>query len=90
MDELNKKTKKKGSLTGFAILGLLVLFSWIVFKILTPGNFGSAQNMVKYFEASLIYSTGAIGFYFVMVMGLFDFSIGANVILSAIDRKSVV
>lgn len=84
MDELNKKTKKKGSLTGFAILGLLVLFSWIVFKILTPGNFGSAQNMVKYFEASLIYSTGAIGFYFVMVMGLFDFSIGANVILSAI------
>ena len=29
-------------------------------------------------------SVGAVGFYFVMVMGMFDFSIGANIMLSAI------
>ena len=29
-------------------------------------------------------ATGAVGFFFVMVMGMFDFSIGANIMLSAI------
>jgi ribose transport system permease protein len=29
-------------------------------------------------------SAGAVGFYFVMVMGMFDFSIGANIMLSSI------
>ena len=64
---------------------LIMLFvSWAVFKILTPGNFGSPKNLVSYFEASIIATVGAIGFYFVMVMGMFDFSIGANIMLSAI------
>ena len=40
--------------------------------------------MLSYFQASLIASVGAVGFYFVMVMGMFDFSIGANIMLSAI------
>lgn len=40
--------------------------------------------MLQYFQASLIAATGAVGFYFVMVMGMFDFSIGANIMLSAI------
>ncbi len=63
---------------------LLVVVSWLVFKVITPHNFGSPENMVKYFEAGLIAATGAVGFYFVMVMGMFDFSIGANIMLSAI------
>ena len=32
----------------------------------------------------MIATVGAVGFYFVMVMGMFDFSIGANIMLSAI------
>ncbi len=40
--------------------------------------------MLNYFQASLIATVGAVGFYFVMVMGMFDFSIGANIMLSAI------
>ena len=40
--------------------------------------------MQSYFQASLIATVGAVGFYFVMVMGMFDFSIGANIMLSAI------
>jgi ribose transport system permease protein len=66
------------------ILLFLVVLSWGIFKVLTPHNFGSFNNMLSYFQASLIASVGAVGFYFVMVMGMFDFSIGANIMLSAI------
>lgn len=69
---------------GYLILIMLVFVSWLVFKIAAPNNFGSPANMLSYFQASLIASAGAVGFYFVMVMGMFDFSIGANIILSAI------
>ena len=76
--------KIEGSLRGYLILLLLVVLSWGIFKVLTPHNFGSFNNMLSYFQASLIASVGAVGFYFVMVMGMFDFSIGANIMLSAI------
>ena len=69
---------------GYVILIGLVIVSWVIFKILTPHNFGSFSNMLNYFQASLIATVGAVGFYFVMVMGMFDFSIGANIMLSAI------
>jgi len=78
------KKKLTGQAAGYLILALLVVASWAVFKILTPGNFGSPKNLVSYFEASLLAAVGAVGFYFVMVMGMFDFSIGANIMLSAI------
>lgn len=79
----NKKTVSAKTL-GYIILVFLVILSWTVFKILTPENFGSADNLLSYFQASLIATTGVVGFYFVMVMGMFDFSIGANIMLSAI------
>ena len=69
---------------GFLVLFLLVIASWAVFKVITPHNFGSPKNLLSYFEASLMVSAGAVGFYFVMVMGMFDFSIGANIMLSSI------
>ncbi len=55
-----------------------------IFKIVTPDNFGSPKQILQYFQASLLAATGAVGFYFVMVMGMFDFSIGANIVLSSI------
>ena len=76
--------KLSGSAKGYLILLSLVVVSWVIFKILTPHNFGSPANMLNYFQASLIATVGAVGFYFVMVMGMFDFSIGANIMLSAI------
>ena len=79
----NKKTVSAKAL-GYLILVFLVILSWAVFKILTPKNFGSADNLLSYFQASLIATTGAVGFYVVMEMGMFDFSIGANIMLSAI------
>ena len=76
--------KLSGKLMGYLMLLGMVVVSWGIFKIITPGNFGSAKNMLSYFEASLLAAVGAVGFYFVMVMGMFDFSIGANIMLSAI------
>ena len=76
--------KLSGKVMGYLILIGLVVLSWAIFKILTPHNFGSFSNMLNYFQASLIATVGAVGFYFVMVMGMFDFSIGANIMLSAI------
>ena len=73
-----------GATKGYIVLVSLVFLSWLIFKVLTPDNFGSASNMLSYFQASLITTVGAVGFYFVMDMGLFDFSIGANIILSGI------
>ena len=81
---IGEKRKMSGKMKGYLILAGLVILSWGIFKILTPGNFGSPKNILSYFEASLLAAVGAVGFYFVMVMGMFDFSIGANIMLSAI------
>ena len=83
-ERVKKGGKLSGRTMGFLILVLLVVASWAVFKVITPGNFGSPKNLLSYFESSLMISAGAAGFYFVMVMGKFDFSIGANIMLSAI------
>ena len=74
MNASNETTGKKmsGQVKGYLLLIFLVILSWGIFKVITPNNFGSAK------------AVGAVGFYFVMVMGMFDFSIGANIMLSAI------
>ena len=78
------KKKMSSALKGYLILFVMVFISWLVFKILTPDNFGTLDNMLDYFQASLIASAGAVGFYLVIVMGMFDFSIGAAIILASI------
>ncbi len=78
------KKRFTGKLAGYAVLVLLVVASWAIFKVITPNNFGTPKHLLSYFEASLMVSAGAVGFYFVMVMGMFDFSIGANIMLSSI------
>jgi ribose transport system permease protein len=79
-----KANKVLGRFYGLILLALMAAFFFAVFKILTPSNFGSLDNLYFYLQSSIIYSVGACGFYFIVVMGLFDFSIGANVVLSAI------
>ena len=84
INDMNAFKNLSGSTKGYIVLISLVVLSWLIFKILTPHNFGSPDQLLSYFQASLIATVGAIGFYFVMDMGLFDFSIGANIILSSI------
>ena len=69
---------------GYLMLLAMVLFFYAVFKILTPGNFGSPANLYSYLQSSIIYSVGGCGLYFIVVMGLFDFAVGANIVLSSI------
>ncbi len=69
---------------GVALLMLITLIVWLFFKILAPGNFGTLSLMAGYMQTSIQYAVGACGFYFIVVMGLFDFSVGSNVVLSAL------
>ena len=78
------KKKMSSTIKGYLILCLMIFVSWLVFKLLTPDNFGTMDNMLSYFQASLIASAGAVGFYLVIVMGMFVFSIGAAIILASI------
>lgn len=76
--------RRYASYYGVFLLLFLTFIFWLIFRILSPENFGSLNNMSYYFQSSIIYSVGACGFYFIVIMGLFDFSIGANVVLSSI------
>ncbi len=69
---------------GIGLLLVMAVFFWAVFKILSPSNFGSANQMIGYLQTSIQYAVGGCGFYFIVVMGLFDFSVGANIVLSSI------
>ena len=69
---------------GYILLIVLLAFFYAFFKILTPGNFGSPANLYSYLQSSIIYSVGGCGLYFIVVMGLFDFAVGANIVLSSI------
>lgn len=69
---------------GLVLLAVMLLFFYGVFKILTPNNFGSPSNLYNYLQSSIIYSVGGCGLYFIVVMGLFDFAVGSNVVLSSI------
>ena len=69
---------------GFVLLFAMLLFFYAVFKILTPNNFGSPANLYSYLQSSIIYAVGGCGLYFIVVMGLFDFAVGSNIVLSSI------
>ena len=69
---------------GLILLCAMLLFFYGIFKILTPSNFGSLSNLYTYLQSSIIYSVGGCGLYFIVVMGLFDFAVGSNIVLSSI------
>jgi ribose transport system permease protein len=79
-----KTGKIFGRIYGIILLSSIAIAFWGVFMLLTPGNFGTPDKLYFYLQSSIIYSVGACGFYFIVVMGLFDFSIGSNVVLSSI------
>ncbi len=76
--------EKKSKLQGIIVLLLITIAVYSVFKIIKTDNFGSADNVFSYFQQALLPSVAACGLYFIVVMGLFDFSIGANIVLSSI------
>lgn len=75
---------KTGRFFGISVLAVMAVFFWGVFKIISPSNFGSPKLMADYLQTSIQYAVGGCGLYFIVVMGLFDFSIGANIVLSSL------
>ncbi len=75
---------KRSRYYGLLLLVVMLLFFYGVFKLLTPDNFGSLANLSSYLQSSIIYSVGGCGLYFIVVMGLFDFAVGSNIVLSSI------
>jgi len=69
---------------GIIILLAMVIIFWGIFKIFAPETFGSLDKMSTYLKTALIYAVGGCGLYFICVMGPFDFSIGANIVLSSV------
>lgn len=69
---------------GRVVLVVMAVLFWVLFRLAAPAKFGSVHLMKDYLQTSIQYSVGGCGFYFIVVMGLFDFSIGANVVLSSI------
>jgi ribose transport system permease protein len=74
------KKKTKSILT----LSLLVVVVYAVFFILQPKQFGSLESLYILIQQILLPSVAACGFYFVLTMGLFDFTLGSNIILSSL------
>ncbi len=75
---------KKNKFFGVIVLVVLAILFWALFRIASPANFGSVKLMTDYLQTSIQYAVGGCGLYFIVVMGLFDFSIGANIVLSSV------
>lgn len=84
------KKVKQNQYFGIILLIILLVAFWAVFKILTTvmtGNsalFGTPEKLLSYTKTALIYAVGGCGLYFICVMGPFDMSVGANIVLSSI------
>lgn len=78
------KKFKESQWYGIVILVLMAILFWAVFKILRPDTFGSPDKVLQYIKTAFIYAIGGCGLYFICVMGPFDFSVGANIVLSAV------
>ena len=74
---------KRSRYFGVTTLVVLAILCWGIFKLLSPQNFGTPKLMSDYLQTSIQYAVGGCGFYFIVVMGLFHFSIGANIVLSS-------
>ncbi|MDC7227809.1 MAG: ABC transporter permease [Spirochaetales bacterium] len=84
VDSSVKKRTSSLSIRGIWLLLGVTILIYLFFKVLRPHNFGSLSNIFSYFQQALLPTVAACGFYFIIVMGLFDFSIGSNIVLSAI------
>ena len=69
---------------GLVLLALIAFLFWAIFKILAPQTFGDFDKLQTYLKTALYYAVGGCGLYFICVMGPFDMSVGANIVLSSV------
>lgn len=73
-----KEFKTIGYLAGVTTIVYLLFFG------LQPERFGSLNSLFILLQQSFLSSISACGLYFIVCMGLFDFSVGGNIVLSGI------
>ena len=75
---MKKKTK--------SILTLIILpvIIYAIFFAMQPKQFGSLESLFILVQQILLPSVAACGFYFILTMGLFDFTLGSNMILGSL------
>ncbi len=66
------------------LLFLIAFIFWAFFKVLAPQTFGDFNKLRTYLKTALYYAVGGCGLYFICVMGPFDMSVGANIVLSSV------
>ncbi len=79
--ELLKKARQS-QWYGVALLLIVTALCWVVFKVLCQDSFGSPDQMLTYLQTGLIYAVGGCGLYFIVTMGLWDFSVGSVLVLA--------
>ena len=78
---MKKNNQKKRMRTAIPFLAILVIF--VLFKILQPERFGTAHSINVLIQQTLMQSIIGCGLYFLNEMGIFDMTLGANMIISA-------
>ena len=76
---MNINSRKLKSVLPFLAIVLVFIF----FKILQPDRFGTANSMSILIQQALMQSILGCGLYFLNEMGIFDMTLGANMIISA-------
>lgn len=76
----NFLNKAKGVLT---LLGIVVAV-WVIFAIIQPSRFANTNTLFIMFQQAFIPSVLGAGLYFIIVMGLYDFSLGSIMVLAGI------
>ncbi len=79
--ELLKKARQS-QWYGVGLLLIIMVLCWVVFTLLSPGSFGTLDQILTYLQTALIYAVGGCGLYFIVVMGLWDFSVGSVLVLA--------
>ena len=80
----NFKKFRQSHWYGLVMLAVITFVFWAFFKILAPQTFGDFNKLQTYLKTALYYAVGGCGLYFICVMGPFDMSVGANIVLSSV------
>ena len=80
----NFKKFRQSHWYGLVMLAVITFVFWGFFKILAPQTFGDFNKLQTYLKTALYYAEGGCGLYFICVMGPFDMSVGANIVLSSV------
>lgn len=82
---------RKSQFYGVGLLLLIAVGVWAFFMIVAPtGTFGDPQKLTTYLSRALYYSMGGLGMYFIVITGLFDFSIGSILVVAQLMSIALI